>query len=115
MAVAPARLVFNKIIRFVDFADIVVVAANFSQKGVGADFRCRGFDQAAHNDRMVVGSRRFDHELAHQRLIEIGQFQQFDIGGVTENDFRQRNQAGSHNAGADAAEKTEGPLPQEGR
>ena len=85
--VATAALVFDKVGRFADFPDIVIIAADLCEKGVCADFSCCGLDHIPDDNGMMIGSRGFDHELAHEGLVEVGKLQQFDVGCILEKNF----------------------------
>ena len=73
--VAPTGLIFDKIGRFTDFPDIMIVAADLGEKGVGTDFSRGRFDHIPDDNGMMVGPGGFDHEFAHEGLVQVGQLQ----------------------------------------
>lgn len=103
-------LIFNEIKRFINFADIMIVPADFGKQVIGTDFGCGGFHQGADDYRVMIGARRFDHEPSKNRPIQICQLEQGNIRRIAESDLNQGNDAGGHYACADSTHKAESPV-----
>ena len=110
MAIFLHTDIFNKIERFADFADIVIIGRHPGEQRIGADGFGRRLGQVADNNGMVIGTWSLYHQFAQHRGIHIGKFQQLDIGRIFEQGFHQRHQAGDQQRAKEATGKTKASL-----
>ena len=111
MSIFAFGLVFDKVQRLSDFADVVIISADLRQHRVGTDFCCGGFHQRTDNDRVMIGAGCFNHQTTHDRSIQMRQFKQCNVGGKSKGNFNQRYNSGRYDTGADAPQKGKGPIP----
>ena len=81
-------LIFDKIARLEHLADIVEIGPDAHQQPIGADRFGGGIGDRSDVDGMVVCSWCAAHEFLQQRMRDIAQFQQADIGLNVEQPFR---------------------------
>lgn len=77
-------LVLDEIERFFNFADIMVIGADLTENGIGANgLRC-SFNHRTDDYGMMITARRFDDHSLKYRLIEVGELQEPDVGRKSE-------------------------------
>ena len=90
------ELVLDKVLRASQFTDIVIIGSHPRQQAVGADGIGGSFHQIAHYDAVAEGTVGFPAEPAQHGMVEIGQLQQGQVGGDTEDDLQYSDQAVDH-------------------
>ena len=63
---------------------------------MGANALCRCFRQVADHDAVMVGARGLDHQLLKQRVLQICQLEELEIGRVVEDMLDDRQKTGGH-------------------
>ena len=86
-------LIFRKIGRSFQLADIVIIGSYPHQKGIGANGIGGGLGQVGYEDAMVVSPRGFGHEPFDQRVSRGGKLHQFHRCGQLQAVFQQGNTA----------------------
>ena len=90
MLVFIAALIFHEIERLGDLADIVVIGAHPGQERVGVDGTGRGLGHGADHHAVVIGARGLQNHLLQEGMIQVGQLQEVDVGGIAENPLHER-------------------------
>ena len=112
--VLKAPDIFDEIERFFQFSNVVVVGADPCQKGIGGDgFGC-SLDQAPDDDAMMIGPGRLKGQVLKEGIVEIGKFQELDIGGIPEETFDDRGQAEHQDGREDSPCKSHDEIGNEG-
>ena len=94
-----AHLVFLKIHRANQLADVVIICADAGKQRVRADRLRRGLRQVRDHHRVVIGARRFDHQPPQERLIRVGKLDQLGGRDEVERRFQNRLQADAEHGG----------------
>ena len=71
MRVALEAHVFCKVFRLHQFADVVEIRADTTERGVGADRFGGGLGQVRDDQTVMVGPRRLDGHSPEQRVIQV--------------------------------------------
>ena len=84
MLARPAHEVLHEVLRLLDFPNVVVIRADPGQQAVGPDGLSRSFGQIAHNNAVVIGAWGPEDQLSQERVVEVAELQQFNVGGDVE-------------------------------
>ena len=85
-------LVLYEIFRHLYLSDIMVVGTHPCKQGVYTDRLCSGLDEIADDDAVMIGAGRCYHQGLHERLVEVEQFEEADIGRDLEDILKEREQ-----------------------
>ena len=86
LAIVP--LVLDEIAGLEHFADVVEIGPHADQQATGPDAFGGRFGDRGHVDRMVVRARRTADQFLQQRMGDVADFQQADVGQHAEQSFR---------------------------
>ena len=110
VGVGSAALVLDEELRLERLADVVEVAGNAGAQGMGTDGLRSSLRQRGDGHGVVIGARRAQHELAEERVVEVGKLQQLEVRHEAEQ-LEDRDQSEHQKCRQDAARKREGDVP----
>ena len=84
MSILPAHLIFHEIVGLMNFADVVIIAGDAAEEGIGLDGVGGRFGEGRDAVAVVVRSGRFQRQPPQQGMAGIGQFQQGHARGDAE-------------------------------
>jgi len=115
LGITAAHLIFDKILRLFQLADIVIIGAHPGQQGVSTDRLGSRLGEISDREGVVIGPGSLQRELAQQRMVEIRKFQQGHIGRKMKYPLEQQNQGIGDNRGDEAVDEAQSPVTQDFR
>lgn len=89
VGVEPTPLVFGKVFGFYEFADIVKEATDAAEEGAGTDRGGGVFGEVGNHEAVMVSAGCLDLHAAKEGVVEIGEFEQGDVGGDFKEVFKE--------------------------
>ncbi len=105
--IGPPGLVLHEVLRLLQLANIVVVAAHARQQAVGPDRVAGRLAEVCHGHRMGIRPRRLGSELPKQGPTGVGELEQREFGRVLCQGFEHRQQRGHQRRGSQSVEAAE--------
>ena len=105
VAVLVGPLVLDEVVRLEHLADVVEVGPHADQQPAGVDALGGGLGNRADGDRMVVGARRPADKLLQERMGDVAEFQQAQVGQHAEEAFDEGQQAEDDEARGDGPQR----------
>ena len=89
VAIDPWHLVFDEVVWFEDFSDIVKASADTDKESICADGFCGGFSEGSDGDGVVVGTRSALRQLTGQWVAHIAACEKCQVGLDIEESFHE--------------------------
>jgi hypothetical protein len=103
----PVRLialVLDEVIGLEHLADVMVIGRDAAEQRVHPDRLGGRLGQRPDDDAVVVGSGGFHRQAPQQRVVEVRQLQEPDVGDDVEHRFQERQEEYAREGGEDSPE-----------
>ena len=107
MGVEPAPLVFGEVFRFYEFSDVMEEAADAAEEGAGAECGGGVFGEVGTHEAVMVSAGGRDLHAAKEGVVEIGEFEQGDVGGDFKEVLQEGQDAHCDNAGKESDQEAD--------